>query len=157
MISHEKAGRGQTQTLIERWYREVWAEGREESIFEMMHPRAEILGIGTVPIFGPEEFLPFWKIVRENYSDLNIAIDDLLLEKDQGVALITTYATRVVGGQAVEMRGAVYFRFDNGLLVYGRNVLDYLAILGQSGVLDLDIHDALFPIQARGPESEDQT
>lgn len=146
----DKDVRAATRNLIERWYQEVWAEGREQSIRDLMHPQAEILGIGTVPLFGPDEFLPFWRLVRRNYSDLRMDIDRLLLDGEQGLALITTHGTRVANGEAIEMRGAVYFRVVAGLLVFGRNVLDYLAILGQSGVLDLDIHQAIFPISPPG-------
>lgn len=159
MVIDGAGERDRTGSLIERWYGEVWNQGREASIFELMHPEAEIFGVGTVPIHGPEEFLPFWKTARKNYPDLHIDIDRLVLEQEQGMALITMHGTRIVSGNAVQMQGAVYFRFHDGLLVFGRNVLDYLAILGQSDVLDLDIRQALFPIpdpeNPQGPEGAD--
>ncbi len=136
------------RNLVTRWFREVWDAGKRESIHEMMHPEAVIHGIGTEAAHGPEGFEAFWRTVRLNYHDIVTQIDQLLVEGAEAVALLTITFVQTSSGEAMSMRGAATFRFEDGQIIFSRNVIDYLAVLGQSDALGIDIQDALFPIQA---------
>lgn len=155
MNSGDATDRNAITDLVRRWYDEVWNEGREESLYDLLHPRAVVHGIGTGPLIGPDGFLPFWKMTRLNYSNIQIQLAHVFVQADQAIATITNRSVRVANGKDMLTHGAAFFRVKEGQIVFSRHVIDYLAILGQSEALDLDIHDALFPIHSRGGSDGD--
>ena len=47
--------------VMHRWFREVWCEGRPDSIRALFPPDGLAHGLGSEPVRGPEAFLAFSK------------------------------------------------------------------------------------------------
>ena len=62
------------ETLVKRWFKEVWDEGCESSIDAMMAPFGVAYGLPGGPIQGPTAFKPVLRMFREALGDLNIEV-----------------------------------------------------------------------------------
>jgi SnoaL-like polyketide cyclase len=64
--------------LMRRWFKEVWNEGKTQTIHDLLAPDA--VGIGEledgVQLRGPAEFVPFAQRIRGAFPDINVAIED---------------------------------------------------------------------------------
>ena len=52
-------------SIVRRWFKEVWDEGREESIDALMAPYAVAYGLPGGPIQGPTAFKPLFRMFRD--------------------------------------------------------------------------------------------
>jgi predicted ester cyclase len=75
-------------TLVKRWFKEVWNEGRTDTVRELLAPR--ILGVGQVEdgsmITTPEEFLVFQARLRAAFSNFEVTIEDAFAAGDKVAA-----------------------------------------------------------------------
>ena len=71
----------ENKTLVQRWFSEVWNEGRADAIDEMLADDAAVHGLGP-DLHGPAEFKDFHSAYRNAYPDVTIHIDDLVAEDD---------------------------------------------------------------------------
>ena len=71
----------ENKTLVQRWFSEVWNEGRADAIDEMLADDAVIHGLGA-NLQGPAEFKRFHSAYRNAYPDVTIDVDDLVAEGD---------------------------------------------------------------------------
>jgi hypothetical protein len=65
-------------SLMRRWYREVWQEGKNDTIYELIAPDAVLIG-QTGPqaiIHGPKEFAAFADKIRNAFPDTDIKVED---------------------------------------------------------------------------------
>ena len=58
-----------TSDVVRRWFKEVWDEGREEAIDELMAPYGVAYGLPGGPIQGPTAFKPVFRTFREALGD----------------------------------------------------------------------------------------
>src|SRR5215467_11327377 len=74
--------------LIRRWFGEVWNEGKEELIDELMAPDcvAHGLGHGARDLVGTEGFKEFYTRFRGAFPDTVITVEDALSEGDRVAA-----------------------------------------------------------------------
>ncbi|MEO7507621.1 MAG: ester cyclase, partial [Pyrinomonadaceae bacterium] len=75
-----------TVLLLHRWFEEVWNQGREEAIDEMLAVDAVAHGLGDAAgqtLIGPEAFKPFFRRFRAAFPNLQIAIDETITEGDR--------------------------------------------------------------------------
>ena len=68
--------------VVRRWFKEVWDEGREESIDELMAPYGVAYGLPGGPIQGPTAFKPVFRMFREALGDLSIEVVRTVAEGD---------------------------------------------------------------------------
>ena len=64
--------------LVRQWFREVWDEGREETIDRLLSPDAVVHGLsgpGGPDMIGPEQFKPVFHTFREALGDLTIDVE----------------------------------------------------------------------------------
>jgi steroid delta-isomerase-like uncharacterized protein len=71
----------ENKTLVQRWFSEVWNEGRADAIDEMLADDAVVHGLGA-DLHGPAEFKHFHSAYRNAYPDVTIHIDGLVAEGD---------------------------------------------------------------------------
>ncbi len=130
--------------LVRRWFKEVWNEGREDTIDELFAAHGVGYGLGDtdVALRGPAEFKPFVRNLRGALPDMRITIDDMLAEGDKVTVRITIEGTHKGGslgfapsGRRVRIAGLVIVRIANGQLVEGWNSWDQLGLLRQIGAL----------------------
>jgi len=64
--------------LMRRLFREVWNEGRFETITELLADNAEITAQGgaDATIRGPAQFIAFIERIRKEFPDMKITVED---------------------------------------------------------------------------------
>ena len=60
--------------IVRRWFKEVWDEGREESIDALLAPYAVAYGLPGGPLHGPTAFKPLFRMFRDALGDLSIEV-----------------------------------------------------------------------------------
>ena len=133
----------ENKTLVQRWFSEVWNEGRADAIDEMLADDAVIHGLGA-NLQGPAEFKRFHSAYRDAYPDVTIDVDDLVAEGDMVAvrwSAIGTHRGDGLGfpatGRRVQFTGMVFVRIKEGRLVEGWNNFDQLGMLQQLGIVSL--------------------
>ena len=132
-------------TLIRRWFEEVWNQGREQTIGELVATGAKIHGLATPdgrPISGPGEFTPFYRQFRRAFPDIQIRVVRTVTEGDLVAAhcrVTATHSSDALGvpasGQPVDFSGMCMVRVANGQFVEGWNFFDFLTCYQQMGLL----------------------
>ncbi|HSP66893.1 MAG TPA: ester cyclase [Bryobacteraceae bacterium] len=132
------------KALVRRWFKEVWNEGREETIDELFAANGVGHGLGDtdVTLHGPPEFKPFVRNLRGALPDIHMAIEDLIAEGDKVTIRITVTGTHqgnqlgvAPTGRKIRIEGLVVVRIANGQIMEGWNSWDQLGLLRQVGAL----------------------
>src|ERR1700677_4378767 len=65
--------------LMQRWFHEVWGEGRTQIIYVLFTPDSVARGQrgGESEIRGPEEFANFVREIRGAFPDIKLKIEDI--------------------------------------------------------------------------------
>jgi steroid delta-isomerase-like uncharacterized protein len=130
--------------IVRRWFEEVWNQGRESSIDELLSADGVAHGLGDSEqdVHGPEEFKPFVANIRGALPDTHISIDDFLADGDRVAVRVTLQGTHTgqgfgvpPTGRKVSIQGIVIVRFVNGRIMEGWNSYDQLGLLRQIGAL----------------------
>jgi steroid delta-isomerase-like uncharacterized protein len=132
-------------SLAKRWYREVWNEGRNETIHELLAPDALLIGTDRVEIRGPAEFERFAERIRGAFSKTEIVVDDIFSDDDK-VAIrwhaTMTHTGEMLGipatGKSVKITGTSIAQFRDGKVIAGWDNWDRLAMLEQIGAFAAD-------------------
>ena len=133
---------GESETVMRRWFTEVWNEGRLESVDELFAPDGVAYGLaegGADDVHGPAEFRRFVQAMRAEFHDFRVEIDDVLADGEK-VAARWTATARYQGtqfgprqGQPVRMTGMTIGRVVDGQIVEGWNVWDIMGMSRQLG------------------------
>jgi steroid delta-isomerase-like uncharacterized protein len=130
--------------LLERWYREVWREAKDETIFELLASDASLHGQTgpEVEIKGPEGFIAFAKQIRESFPDIEVVVYDIFgMDEDERVAARWVAKGKHTGdgmgvppsGKSISICGMTIARIRNGKIVEGWDSWDRLGMLEQIG------------------------
>ena len=126
--------------VVRRWFKEVWDEGREETIDELMAPYAVAYGLPGGPIQGPTAFKPVFRTFREALGDLSSQVVRTVAEGDLIAAHchVTGRHSGVAfggnpSGQSVDFWGITIVRVEDGKIVEGWNCFDMLCMYQQIG------------------------
>jgi steroid delta-isomerase-like uncharacterized protein len=131
--------------LMKRWFKEVWNEGKIDSIHELLAPDA--VGVGELedgtPLRGVAEFLPFVARIRGAFPDMNIVVRDAFGADDKVVVRWSATMTHKgdhlgvpASGKAVQVSGITIARIANKQVIEGWDSWDQLAMLKQIGAYD---------------------
>ena len=132
-------------TLMRRWFKEVWNEGKMQTVRELLAHDA--VGMGEVedgvPVRGPAEFIPFTERLRGAFPDINIAIDDIFGSEDKVVVRWSASMTHkgdhlgmAATHKPVRLTGISIVRIANGQIAEGWDNWDQLAMLKQIGAYE---------------------
>jgi steroid delta-isomerase-like uncharacterized protein len=128
--------------LMKRWYHEVWREGKNETIHELLAPDALLRGQTgpEVEIRGPEGFIAFAERIRNTFPDTEVTVEDVFAVDDKVAARWVAIGTHTGGGLGVpatgkrlRVTGITIARFENGKIVEGWDNWDRLGMLEQIG------------------------
>lgn len=120
-------------TLIHRWFDEVWHNGNENAIDELLDENAVIHGLEIdANLTGPAAFKPFYRSFRESFPSIRVDLDHLVEANDYEVAYCTVTG-RNVKGQEVNFNGIVVCKFKDGKMVEAWNGFDFLKMFQQTG------------------------
>lgn len=129
-------------SLMERWYREVWREGKNEIIYEMIAPGASLRGqvAADVEVKGPEGFIAFAENIRKTFPDTEITVEDIFAIDDKVAARWVATGTHTgdglgipPSGKRIRVTGITIVRFKDGKIVEGWDNWDRLGMLEQIG------------------------
>jgi steroid delta-isomerase-like uncharacterized protein len=128
--------------LMKRWYREVWREAKNETIFELVAPHASLHG-QTGPeaeIKGPEGFVAFAAHIRDAFSDTEVVVQDIFGADDKvAIRWVATGTHTGSGlgvppsGRRITVGGITIARILDGKIVEGWDNWDRLGMLEQIG------------------------
>ncbi|HJX82824.1 MAG TPA: ester cyclase [Candidatus Angelobacter sp.] len=140
----------ENKAIIHRWFEEVWNQGREETIDELLTPDATIFGLGEsdTVVHGPAEFKPFSRNLRSAFPDLHIRIEDTIAEGSRVVVRVVlegTHNGNGIGipptGRRVQVGGLVVVEVADGKLIAGWNIWDQQGLLRQIGAVPTRLTD----------------
>ena len=128
--------------LMRRWFKEVWNEGKTQTIYELLSPDA--IGIGQLEdggqLRGPAEFLPLVERIRGAFPDINMVVEDALGAEDKVVlrwsATMTHHGDHLgmpASGKRVRMTGITIARIADKKIIEGWDNWDQLGMLKQIG------------------------
>jgi steroid delta-isomerase-like uncharacterized protein len=128
---------------MRRWFREVWNEGRIQTVYDLLSATAVARGQtgGQEEIHGPAEFVVFVKRIRGAFPDIKLQIEDIFGVQDKVVVRWSGTMTHTgdslgmsATGKTVESNGISIARIRDGQIVEGWDNWDQLGMLKQIGV-----------------------
>jgi steroid delta-isomerase-like uncharacterized protein len=127
--------------IVRQWFKEVWDEGREETIDRLAAPDAIIHGLGGAsPMIGTEPFKEVFRRFREALGDLEIVVERTVVQDDLCAAYCKVKGRHIgqaLGGpptgKPVEFNGVSITRTRDGQIVEGWNCFDFLTMYQQIG------------------------
>jgi predicted ester cyclase len=131
------------EAVVRQWFKEVWDEGKEETIDRLMDPGGEVHGLTGLdgpPMIGPSAFKPVFHTFRGALGDLEIIVERTVTEGEFCTAYCRVKG-RHVGphfggpptGRPVDFCGMTIARVRAGKLIEGWNVYDFLTMYQQIG------------------------
>jgi steroid delta-isomerase-like uncharacterized protein len=128
--------------LMERWFQEVWNEGRIQTVYDLLAPNGVARGQrgGSSEIRGPEEFAKFVHEIRGAFPDTTLQVEDILGAGDKVVirwSAVMTHSGAAFGvpatGKSVRTQGVTIARIKDGKIIEGWDNWDQLGLLEQIG------------------------
>jgi predicted ester cyclase len=121
------------KALAQRWFEEVWNQGKESTIDELFHPQGKAYGFpepGSV-LIGPEAFKTIHRQFHSAFGNIHVHLDDLVAEGDR-VAIRWTVTMKHTGdgfgfpatGRDVTLPGSSFITCRDGVMTEGWNSMD---------------------------------
>ena len=126
--------------IVRRWFEEVWNQGREAAIDELMAPDAAVHGVaGADQVHrGPAAFKPFWRQFRDAFPDIHFTMDDLISQGDRvagrWTARMTHTGDQLSTHKKLTITGMVFAQVKDGKMVEGWNSWDQLTFTRELGL-----------------------
>jgi len=137
------------ETLLHRWFEEVWNKGREDAIDEMFAEDGVAHGLKTAEgetIRGAEKFKSLHRSFREAFPNMQITVEDTLTEGDKIAARCTVRAMHEGKGigvlptnQPIEFTGLTIVKIKDGKIIEAWNEFDFMKMYSQVGALTLNL------------------
>ena len=137
------------EDLVRRWFSEVWDQGRESSVDDLLANDAVVHGLGqpAEEVRGPAGFKPFLRKFQGAFTDIQITVDQTIAEGEWVASRWTARMTHrgdqlgvpATGGR-VEVTGMSMGRFQGGKMVEAWNSWDQLALMEQTKALTRQVH-----------------
>jgi len=133
----------ENKRLTYRWFEEVWNQGRESAIDELLSPEGIGFGLGEAEtgVHGPPQFKLFVRNFRNAFPDVHISIADVVAEGDKVAARFQVTGTHrgdglgfPATGRKINLSGITIIQIAGGQFVRGWNNWDQLGMLQQLGV-----------------------
>ena len=119
-------------TLTYRWMQEVWNNGREDAIDEMMDANAITHGLDEIKEPGIEGFKQFFRNFKSQFPEIHVEVEDVVSQGDYETSRCVVNATNA-NGQKVQFTGMTCVSIQNGKITEGWNNFDFLAMYQQLG------------------------
>jgi predicted ester cyclase len=122
-------------TILERWFEEVWNQGQEAMIDEMLAPAVRGHGLTTPDGDAVEDisaFKSFYRGFRSAFSDIRVDVQETVTEGDKTVARCLVRAVntgafrgRPPTGKRVEFTGICLVHIREGRIAESWNNFDF--------------------------------
>lgn len=131
----------QNKAIVRRFYEEVYNQGREDVLDEIISP--DYLDYGhTPPGRGIEGAKADFRSGQGIFSDVHFTLDDLIAVGEQVVVRWTgnlTHTGEFMGvaptGKTIDLTGISIYRLSNGKLTETRNAVNWLTLLQEIGAV----------------------
>ena len=126
--------------LMRRWFKEVWNEGRVQTIYDLMAENAIAVGqdLPGIEIRSPREFEAFYNRLHGAFPDMKITLDDVIGADDKVVGRYTAVMTHTgdhlgipATNKKVQITGITIAQIENGKIVRGWDNWDQLSLMQQ--------------------------
>jgi steroid delta-isomerase-like uncharacterized protein len=130
--------------LLRRWFKEVWKEGKNRTIYELMDENCIAVGQDQpgVELHGPREFEEFANRLRGAFPDHVIEVEDVFGAGDKVVLRWSGVMTHTgdqpgipATNKKVKVTGITIAEIKNGKIIRGWDNWDQLALMQQLGVV----------------------
>jgi predicted ester cyclase len=138
----------QYETVLHRWFEEVWNQKREEVIDELLEEGTVLNGLNDAegnPLCGREGFKTMHRAFLSAFPDLQVTIEDTVKDGDKIAVRCSVRATHGGDGlgitpknQTVEFTGLGIARIKDGKIVEVWNEFDFMKMYAQLGALSLN-------------------
>ncbi len=125
--------------LLNRFFEEVWRQGKEETIDELYAVGGEAHGIGEQYKKGPEEFKLIHRLIWQTCTNIRIDVGDMFAAGDRVAIRATFTMTHKATGKELQFSGGGFARIQGGQIVEAWNGWDFLSILQTLGSVPEDI------------------
>ena len=126
--------------LMRRWFKEVWNEGRVQTIYDLMAENG--IGVGQdqpgVEIHGPGDFAALFDRLHGAFPDIKITVEDTFGADDRVVVRWSAKMTHTgdhlgipATHKPVHITGITIARIEKGKIVQGWDNWDQLALMQQ--------------------------
>jgi steroid delta-isomerase-like uncharacterized protein len=130
----------ENKRLAQRWFEEVWNQGREGAIDELLC--ADGVGFGLADtgteVHGAEQLKPFVRNLRDAFPDLHITIEDMVSENDKVAVRFNLTGSHKGSGlgfpptdHKINVTGMTILQISQGKLRHGWNNWDQLGMMQQ--------------------------
>lgn len=132
----------ENKALIRRWFEEVWNNGREEAIDEMLAADGVAHGLGEPGdvLRGAEGFRPLFHTFRGAFPDIHVTVEDTVAEGDKVAARCTVRGSHrgdhlgiAATDGPTEFSGICIVRVRDGQIVEAWNNFDFQTMYRQLG------------------------
>lgn len=137
------------ETLLHRWFEEVWNQQNEAAIDEMLADDAKINGFADETgktLCGCEAFKGLQRTFLSAYPDLHITIEDYLTDGETIAVRCKVRATHTGDGlgitptnQPIDFTGMGFAKVKDGKIVEAWNEFDFMKMYTQVGALTLNL------------------
>jgi steroid delta-isomerase-like uncharacterized protein len=135
----------ENKALLQRWFDEVWNNGRAEAIDEMFAADGIAHGLSDDPgnsMRGPSGFKPFHQTFRGAFPDIEVVIEDMIAEGDKVAARCSVRGKHsgdhlgiAASNAPVDFTGMCIVRISDGKIVEAWNNFDFMRMNKQIGII----------------------
>ena len=132
------------KALMKRWFEEVWNQGNEGVIEDLLAEDGVIHGLvdgNGNPVTGLKAFHEFHNQFRGAFPDINVSVDDVIADGDRVVARCSVRGTHsgdhlgfAATDAPVNFDGIAIVRIKDGKIIEAWNQFDFLQMNKQLGV-----------------------
>jgi predicted ester cyclase len=119
-------------SLTYRWMQEVWNEGHEDAIDEMLNENAVVHGIEGITEPGPAGFKVFHRNFKQQFPTIHVEVDDVVSEAGFETSRCTVDGT-TANGQNVHFTGMTCVKIENDKIIEAWNSFDFMTMYQQLG------------------------
>ena len=128
--------------VVQRWFEEVWNNGREDLMETLLTDDLAAHGIasGTDVMSGVEEFRPFYRQFRSTFPDVVFTIEEAVSDRDivatRWIARMTHLGDALgppATGHALTVTGMTFWRIRDGKIAEAWNNWDMMGMMNQMG------------------------
>ena len=121
-------------TVLHRWFQDVWNEGREEVIDELLDEDGIVHDLTDEDsLKGPSGFRTFYHGFRSQFSNIHIDVVTVVSEENIESAHCNVSATHTESGKNVSFSGISMVRVNNGKITEAWNNFDFMKMNTQLG------------------------
>ncbi|MFY9804236.1 MAG: ester cyclase [Candidatus Acidiferrales bacterium] len=126
--------------LMQRWFQEVWNEGRIQTIYDLMDENGVATGQDQpgVEIRGPAEFVALFNRLHGAFPDMKLTVDDIIAADDKVVvrwSAVMTHTGDHLGipatNRQARITGITIAQIKDGKIIRGWDNWDQLALMQQ--------------------------